>query len=240
MISNLYTWILPAAIFIAAGLSNLGSSVNRKRNPERARRNKVVWFSLNISIALCFISGSVFFVDWPEIIWSLTYLYFTLAALFVFYLVFVYKNIISIPLVFIFTLIVLFFNIYFQEWTELPDSGELGKYRILSFDQNEMKIELSGFGAPPVFLLGESSVLTLTFEVLQIHKILFFINSDSYYRMSHSALEFGFSDIVINFLVEKSFLLSGSIYSIDIEDNALLYQYSIVLDNDQKKISIEN
>ncbi|MDA3939014.1 MAG: hypothetical protein PF693_06875, partial [Spirochaetia bacterium] len=77
MITNLYTWIFPAAVFVAAGIFNLSSSVKRKRNPKRAHGHKIVWFSINISIAFCFIAGSVFFVNWSEIIWSTKYLYFS-------------------------------------------------------------------------------------------------------------------------------------------------------------------
>ncbi len=240
MILNLYTWIFPAAIFTAAGLSNLSSSVKRKRNPERARRNRVVWFSLNISIALCFLTGSVFFVNWQEIVWSLTFLYFFIAVVSISYLGFVFKYTIGLSLVITFALIVLFFNIYLQEWIELPSGGEIGKYRLLSHDQGEVKAEVSVIGSSPVFMQGEGSVLLLNFEVLQFNKMLFFISSDSYYRMTNFLLKSELSDIVINFLVEKSLFLSKNTYAVDIEDNTLLYQYSIVLDIDKKKIFIVN
>lgn len=240
MISNLYTWIFPAALFAAAGLSNLSPSVKRKRNPARAGSNKVVWFSLNISIAFCFLMGSVFFVKWSEIDWSLSYLYYSLAVLGIFYLGFLFKYIIGLPLVFIFTLIVLFFNIYFQDWREVPSGGVIGKYRILSHDTSGVKAEVSGFSSSPVFAKGEGSVLTLNFKVLELDKMLFFIKSGSYYRMADIFFESGLSDLIIDFMAENSFLLSGNTYMIDIADKALLYQYSIVLDIDQKKIFIEN
>lgn len=240
MISNLYTWIFPAAMFTAAGLRNLTSSVKRKRNPAKARRNRVVWFSLNISIAFCFLAGSVFFVDWDGIVWSVLYLYFSLAVLGIFYFGFVFRYIIGLPLVFAFTLVVLFFNIYLQGWTELPVGGDIGQYRLLSnehsFNEHSgVKAEVTITGAVPVFIQGEGSVLSLNFEVLQFNKILFFISSDIYYRMTNLIPEPGFSDLIINYLVEKSFLISGKTYSVSIEDKALLYQYRIILDKNKKK-----
>ena len=227
-------------MFVAAGLNNLSSRVNRKRNPVRAGKNRIVWFSLNISIALCSITGSVFFVNWSEINWSINYIYFSLVFFGIFYFGFLFKYVIGVPLFFVFTCIVLFLNIYLQEWIEIPPGGELGNYRILSHDQNYVKAELTVFGGSPVFLQGESSQVTLGFEVLQFDEMMFFLNSDSYFRMTDPVSKTGFSDLIINTLAENLFLLTENIYTVDIEAKALLYQYTLILDKDQKKIIIEN
>ncbi len=240
MISNFYTWIFPAALFAAAGLSNLSSSVKGKRNPSRAHSNRVVWFSLNISIALCFLTGSVFFVNWSQIDWSVTYLYFSLAVLIIFYLGFIFKYIIGLFIIFIFAFIVLFFNIYLQNWKEIPPGGIISTFRILSSDQDGLKAEISGLGASPLFIEGEGSFITINYNVLELDKVIFFINSDIYYREMYSLSKTGFSESIVNLLARKSFLVSQNTYSINIEDNALLYEYSIILDRDRKKIYIEN
>ena len=54
-----------------------------------------------------------------------------------------------------------FFNIYLQNWREVPSGGVIGNFRILSNDQNGSKAEVYGFGVSPVFIQGEGSVFTL-------------------------------------------------------------------------------
>lgn len=240
MILNLYAWIFPAAFFTAAGLSNLTPCVKGKRNPVRARSNRVVWFSLNISIAFCFMTGSVFFVNWANVVWSMAYLYFSLTVLIIFYLGFIFKYIIGLPIVFIITFLTLFFNIYLQGWKEVPDQGVISRYRILSIDQSGLKAEISGIEASPVILVGEGASLNLGFDVLEFDKMLFFIKSDIYYRLTDLKLEPDISESIIKFMVRNSFLLSWDTYEIDIKNKALLYEYSIVLNRDQKKIYIDN
>ncbi len=240
MILNLYTWIFPAAIFTAAGLSNLISNVKSKRNPVRARSNRIVWFSLNISIAFCFITGSVFFVNWADVVWSMAYLYFSLAVLIIFYLGFVFKYIIGLPLVFVFIFLILFFNIYLQGWKEIPEHGVISQYRILSSDQSGLKAEVSGIEDSPVFLIGEEGALSLSFDVLEFDEMLFFISSDIYYRITDPHSESDFSESIISFMVRNLSLISWDIYEIIIKNKALLYKFNIVLDRDQKKIFIDN
>ena len=50
----------------------------------------------------------------------------------------------------------------------------------------------------------------------------------------------GVSEKVITWLVENSFFLSREKYSIDIGNQALLHLYSVIIDADQKNISIGN
>ena len=239
MILNLYTWIFPAAVFAAAGLGNLSSSVRRKRNPGKARRNRIVWFSLNMSIAFCFLGTSVFFVEWTQLVWSVTYLYFFLIVLIIFYLGFLFKYFIGLPLVFIVAVIVLFFNIYLQDWIAVPDDGILGKYRILSNDQGVIKAELSVLNTPLVFIEKESGPVLLDFEFLEIDRALFFV-AGNYYRMVESAFLPGLSYKIKNFLVQNTFLLSEKKYSVVLLDKVLLYQYRIILDTNGNKIFVEN
>jgi len=240
LITNFYTWIFPAAVFTAAGIFNLSSSVKRKRNPKRARGHRIVWFSINISIAFCFIAASAFFVNWSEFIWSTNYLYFSLIIFVLFYLSFILRYIIGLPLFFLLAVIILFFNIYLQEWRPLPASGVLGQYRILSNDMEEITAELSVFNSKSVFVKEDGSDLFLNFEVLKIDRSLFFIDSNNYYRLVEPSSNLGLADKIIIFLTERTFLLSQDSYSVKLFDEVLFYQYSIVLDLHQKKIIIEN
>ena len=50
----------------------------------------------------------------------------------------------------------------------------------------------------------------------------------------------GFSEKIISFITEKSFFLSKDRYSINIGNQELLHLYSIVIDEDQRNISIGN
>lgn len=240
MISNLYTWIFPAAVFLAAGIFNLSSSVKHKKNPERAVRNRIIWFSLNISIAFCFIAVSSFFVNWSEFVWSSGYLYFSLIVFILFYISFVLRFIIGLPLIILLTLTVLFFSIYFQEWRPVPDHGVLGQYRILSSDKDGVTAELSVFDSSTVFIEGEGTDLVLDFEIMEIDRILFFIASDNYYRISDPLSKAGWADTSVDFIAEKTCLLSREIYSVKIINKALFLLHSIVMDVDHKKIFIGN
>jgi len=238
LILNLYTWIFPAAVFAAAGLGNLSSSVKRKRNPGKARSNRIVWFSLNMSIAFCFLGASVFFVDWSLFEWSVTYLYYFLIVLIIFYLGFLLKYFIGLPLVFIIAVTVLFFNLYLQNWGAVPEDGILGRYRILSNDQGTIKAELSILDPSFVFIEEESGPVVLNFEFLEIDRALFFVTG-SYYRVEEFAYIPGLSNKLIDFLVQNTFFLSEKKYSAVLADTVLLSQYRIILDADGEKIFVE-
>jgi len=238
LILNIYTWIFPAAVFAAAGLSNLSSCVKRKRNPMKARSNRIVWFSLNISTAFCFLGASVFFVEWSQLVLSATYLYYFLTVLIIFYLGFLFKYFIGLPLVFIISVSVLFFNLYLQDWGVVPEDDILGRYRILSNDQGTIKAELSILNTSFVFIEEENGPILLDFEFLEIDRTLFFI-SGNYYRMAQSLFISGLSDKLISFLVDSTFFLSEKKYSVVLLDRVLLSQYQIILDADGEKIFVE-
>lgn len=243
MIFNIYSWIFPAALFAAAGLSNLSSSVKHKRNPVRAGRNRMIWFSINISFALCFLMVSTFIIDWSEVIWSWNHLYFMLAVLSVFYLSFMLRFIIGVPLILFLTTVTLFLNVYLQDWNPASPGDVLAEFRILSNNQSIIKAEVHEREQPVVFIEGEDLNLTLVFESLVINRYLFFIDSDRYYRMITPSLKAdgsGFSDKIISWFAGNSFLLSGYIYNINIGDQSILHLYSVVIDADQKNISIGN
>jgi len=240
LISNLYTWIFPAAVFAAAGIFNLGSSVRRKRDPKRARSNKLIWFSINISIAFCFIAASAFFVNWSEFVWSVKYLYFSLIVFILFYLSFIFRYVIGLPLVFILALIVLFFNTYLQEWRPVNPDRVLGSYRILSNNGEGVAAELSVFNSVSPFIKEDSSDIVLIFEIMEIDRSLFFIDSMRYYRLKNSMTKLNWKEKIINYIVERTFLLSKEDYSVKLSDKVLFFQYSMVLDIYQKKIIIEN
>jgi len=240
LISNLYTWIFPAAVFLAAGLSNLSASVKKKRNKKRAYNNRIVWFSINFSVAFCFLAASSFFVDWSEFVWLPSYLYFFLVVISIFYLIFIYKFIFGLPVLFFLTFIVLFFNIYLQEWRILPDNGVVGWYRLMSHDENEIRAEISSFDSSSVFINKESSDLVLKFELLELDKVLFFIDSNKYYRIADSLTESGVSERIVGFLIKNTFFVSESIYTLEITQFAILHKYNIILDTDRKKIFTDN
>ena len=243
MIFNIYSWIFPAALFAAAGLSNLTSSIKHKRNPERADRNKITWFSINISIALGFLMVSAFIIDWSEVIWSRNHLYFVLVVLSVFYLSFMLRFIIGVPLILFLTTVTLFLNVYLQDWSPADRGDVLAEFRILSKNQSVIMAEIYENEQAVVFVEGEYLNLTLDFESLIINRYLFFTGSDRYYRMitpQIEAAEPGVSEKVITWLVENSFFLSREKYSIDIGNQALLHLYSVIIDADQKNISIGN
>ena len=243
MISNIYSWIFPSAVFAAAGLSNLSSSVKHKRNPDRARRNRIIWFSINISLALGFLMVSAFIIDWSEVIWSRNHLYFGLSVLCVFYLSFMFKFIIGIPLILFFTTIILFLNVYIQDWNPVPSGEVVARFRVLSNDQRGIRAEIQGKKLPVVFIEGEGSSIDLGFEYLIINRTLFFMSSDKYNKMIIPSSEVGglkISDKIISRVADNTFFLSRNIYNITIGEQALLHLYDIVIDSDQKNIYIEN
>jgi hypothetical protein len=240
LISNIYTWIFLAAVFSAAGLSNFSSSVKRKRNPERARRNRIVWFSINISIVFVFFGASVFYVNWQELVLSPTHLYFSIFVFGIFYTGFIFKYIIGLPLIFIFAVIILLFNIYLQNWQAVPSDGILAKYRILSNDISGFKAEISEFDTNAVFIKEISEDLILEFELLEIDKTLFFIESENYYRFADSLVKSDFPDNLIDYISLKTIFLSGKKINVNISNSTLLHQYNILYDWDNKKIVIDN
>ncbi len=243
MISNIYSWIFPAAVFAAAGLSNLTSSVKHKRNPGRARKNRIIWFSINISLVLGLLTVSALIIDWSEVIWSWSHLYFGLAVLCVFYLSFMLKFIVGVPLILFLTTVILFFNVYFLDWNSFYDVEVVAEFRILSNDQRGIRTEIQRIDLPLVFIEGEGSSVDLVFEFLIINRALFFMTSDKYYRMITPSSELTapeISDKIISWLVERSFFLSRNIYNIIIGEQELLHLYNIIIDSDQKNIYIEN
>ncbi|MCK5198768.1 MAG: hypothetical protein KAR21_10475 [Spirochaetales bacterium] len=243
MIFNIYSWIFPAALFTAAGLSNLTSGSKHKRNPARADRNKIIWFSINISIALGFLMVSAFIIDWSGVIWSRGHLYFGLAVFSVFYLSFMMRFIIGIPLILFLTAATLFLNVYLQSWNPASGGEVLAEFRILSKNQSVVIAEIYENEQAVVFVEGENLNLVLDFESIIISRYLFFTGSDSYYRMITPQIkeaEPGVSEKIITWLADNSFFLSRAGYSIDIGNQALLHLYSVVIDPDQKNISIGN
>ena len=243
MISNIYSWIFPAAFFAAAGLSNLTSSVKHKRNPERARNNRIIWFSINISLALGLLIISAFIINWSEVIWSRYHLYFGLAVLCVFYLSFMLKFIVGVPLILFLTTVMLFFNVYFQDWNSFYNTEVVAEFRILSNDQRGIRTEIQRIELPLIFIEGEGSSVDLVFECLIISRALFFMTSDKYYRMITPPLEAAAPEIpdrIISWFVENSFFLSRNIYNITIGEQTLLHLYNIRIDSDQKNIYIDN
>lgn len=243
MIFNIYSWIFPAAVFAAAGMSNLTSSIRHKRNPDRADRNRIIWFSINISIALVFLMVSTIIIDWSEVIWSRDHLYFVLTVLCVFYLSFMMKFIIGIPLILFLSLTTLFLNVYLQDWNPASGGDVLAEFRILSKNQNVIMAEIYENEQAVVFVEGEHLNLTLDFESIIINRYLFFTGSDRYFRMISPLLDVAEPDVsekIITWLVENSFFLSKNRFSIDIGNMALLHLYSVIIDADQKNISIGN
>ncbi len=243
MIFNIYSWIFPAAVFAAAGLSNLTSSVKYKRNPDRAVRNRIIWFSLNISFSIGLLAVSAFIFNWSEVDWSINHLYFALAVFTAFYLSFMMKFIIGVPLILFLSAAVLFFTIYLQDWNPASSGDILAGFRILSNSQNTIMAEVHERGQPVVFIEGEDLKLTLVFESLIISRYLFFIDSKRYYKMITSSSEVnksGFQDRIIIWLASNTSLVSRFVYKIDIGDQPLLHLYSIEIDADQKNISIGN
>ena len=243
MIFNIYSWIFPAAVFAAAGLSNLTSSVRHKRNPDRAVRNRIIWFYLNISFSIGLLAVSAFIVDWSEVNWSMNHLYFTLAVFSVFYLSFMMKFIIGVLVILLLAAAVLFFNVYLQDWNSASSGDVLAGFRILSNNKNIIIAEVHERGQPVVFIEGQDLKLTLFFESLIISRYLFFIDSARYYKMittSSEADKSGFQDKIVAWLASNTFLVSQSVFKIDIGDRPLLYYYNVEIDADQKNISIGN
>lgn len=243
MIFNIYSWIFPAAVFTAAGLSNLTFRIRHKRNPVGAGRNRIIWFSINISLALGILMMSTFIIDWSAVVWSRDQLYFGLSVMGVFYLSFMMKFIIGVPLVLLLTVSTLFLNVYLQDWNPASAGDLLAEFRILSNNQSVIMAEVSAKKRPLVFLEGKKSKLTLIFESLIINRYLFFIDSPRYFRMVSdlSSPEIpGLTDKIIDWLVLNSFFISKAIYSVDIGDQSLLHLYHIVIDEDYKNISIGN
>lgn len=240
MILNLYTWIFPAAVFIAAGLSNITAGIKKKRNKKRKHSSWIVWFSINFSIAFCFLTASVFFVDWSEVVWSSLYIYFSLIVIAVFYFIFIYKFILGIPVVLFLTIIVLFFNIYLQAWNILPENGVVGWYRLMSYDGNVIRAEISSFDSPSFFIYKESTDLNLKFELLELDRSLFFIDSNRYCRIAEPLIEKGVSERIFEYLIENTFFVSQSIYTLEITQFSILHKNNIIIDIDQKKIFTDN
>ena len=185
---------------------------------------------------------SAFIIDWSEVIWSRDHLYFGLAVLGVFYLSFMMKFIIGVPLVIFLTIGILFFNVYLQDWSPASEGDVLAEFRILSNNQSVIMAEVYENEQPVVFIEGENLNLTLTFESLIINRYLFFIGPARYYRMVTplEAEEPGFSDKIFSWVTANTFLLSRSMYNIDIGDQSRLHLYSVVIDADQENISIGN
>jgi hypothetical protein len=239
LISNIYSWIFPAAIFTAAGLSNLSTRVKRKRNPSRAGHNKIVWFSINISIAIALLAASVFFVDWRAIDWSQTHLYFSLAIFVVFYISFVFKYITGIPIILV-LVIILFFRVYIQDWKEISPGDIIAEYRVLSNDHGRLKAEIYMSEQSVLFIEGADSDLSLTFEAMEMDKTMFFVPYQYYFRLMNSHSSKDISDKIINFLSDKTFLIDNIVYSVDILESDLLNKYSVVYQSEPGNIFIEN
>lgn len=119
-------------------------------------------------------------------------------------------------------------------------SGVLGQYRILSNDKNAIIVELSLFDTMPVFVKEEEADISLNFEIMEVDRFLFFVNSNSYYRVTKPLFEMGLADKIINYTADKTFFLSVDNYSVKLSSEAIFLQYDIVFDMDQKKIIIEN
>jgi hypothetical protein len=239
LISNIYSWIFPAAIFVAAGLSNLITRVKRKHNPSRAGHNKIVWFSINISIAIALLAASVFFVDWRAIDWSQTHLYFSLTIFVVFFISFVFKFITGIPIILV-LVIILFFRVYIQDWKEISPGDIIAEYRILSNDQGRLKAEVYMSEQSVLFIEGAESNLSLSFEALEMDKTMFFVPHKYYFRLMDSPSPIGISGEIINFLSGKTFLLDNKVYSVNILGSDLLHKYSVVYKGEPGNIFIEN
>ena len=239
MISNLYFWIFPAAVFSAAGFSSLSYIFLRKKSQNISGSNRIVWIFLNLSIAFIFFIGSVFFVNWENLIWSWSYIYFFLIFLVLFYFGFIFKLIVGFPLFFSLSVIVMFLTIYLYSWNIVPPNGEIAHYRLLSTVDSKIKAELYGIKKEPLFMENTGDSIHLELVTIKTTSILFFIKPDLYYKWSVNSVDFGFFDKIIDYLAEKTFFLSKRTYSINIGKEPILYLYSIVFSPDNK-IIIEN
>ena len=239
MISNLYFWIFPAAVFTAAAFSNFSFMILRKKSEKNFGSISVVWIFLNLSIAFIFFIGSVFFVNWKDLTWDWSYISFFLVFLIAFYFGFIFKLIVGIPLLFSLTVIIMFFTMYFSDWNPVPTNGEVAQYRILSTSDRLIKAELYGIKKEPLFVEGSGNSINLKFSTLKTNSVLFFIKPDLYYKWFQASYKTDFFENIVNFLTEKTFFLSKENYSVVINKNTILYLYRIIFSPDNKKIIIE-
>ncbi len=236
MIANIYSWIFPAVFFAAAGMYEftlaLFSWVKHRKDSSR----RVVWFYILISASIGILTVSAFFVDWSQVEWNLYHLYFGVFFLVIFYFGFLFKFILGFPLVVLLAAVVLLFNLYFQEWNPIGRDNPVATFRVLSRNNDGVKLELKSPGLPLRFSEADSSSLDLSFEIIKVNKMLFLSKESFYSRiipLSENSSENSLLDSLLSWTESASFLLSRRIYTVTIGKESLLYKYAVIIEPEE-------
>ncbi len=237
MITNIYSWIFPAAFFAAAGMYEITLALFSRIKQREGWSKRLIWFYIFISVSLGILTVSAFFTNWAMVGWSIHHLYFSIFFLLVFYFGLLFKSVIGLPLIILLFGIVIFFNLYFKDWNPIGRENPVLVFRVLSRDGSGVKMELQGPGSALQFSEADKQNVNLSFEVIQVDKIFFFSKESFYSRripVGEAPSDNNFLYRIVDWIESDTFLLSRSVLDISIGDQPLLYKYAVIIDSPEK------
>lgn len=185
ILASPFAWLFVSALFLGASLQR---AVRRARyprfigdDPERARTAKWLFFSLYLSLAVIAALGAVF-VPGPEKMRDMRLAYFFLASSAFFFLAFRFKKSIGTLSLFLILALVLVVMLFVRSLTALTGETEIGRVRVLTAREGQMKLEIIAARGEPVIRGMSGTYFAPVVKVVIFDDYFVFLGAKTWYR----------------------------------------------------------
>jgi hypothetical protein len=146
LVSSPFFWISLSAFFCSAAVAFSSLNAKRWKNPQKIRSRKIIFFSVFMSVAVAAATLAIF-IPGPEKILNIKLLYFFGVLAAVFFAAVRFPRAIGIPFAFLCLLSVVFTSLVLKPWHPLRETQIIGKFRVLSRQEDGITVEYIGVGA---------------------------------------------------------------------------------------------
>ncbi len=146
LVSSPFFWIALSALFCAAAASFSTLNAKKWKKPQKIRSRKIIFFSVFMSAAVAAAALGIF-VPGPEKIVNIKLLFFFGALVLIFFAAVRFPRSIGIPFAFLCLLLAAFVSLLLQPWHPLRETQMIGKFRVLSRQQDSITVEYIDFGS---------------------------------------------------------------------------------------------
>jgi hypothetical protein len=190
-----FPWVFGVGLFCAAALNRALRPASyprwRASDPERALAAKWSLFTLYLALAVALALAAVF-VPGAQKIRDMRLLYFFLATLAFFFLVFRFKRSVGPAAVILLFALVITVVLFLQSLSAFTGETDIGRVRVLGLEPSSMKLEIIPAGKEPVITTMAGSYFAPVVRVVIFDDYFVFLGAKTWYRfegMSSFAVE---------------------------------------------------
>jgi hypothetical protein len=184
VIGSPYSWLFVSALFLGAALQRATLRARPRflgDDPERARTAKWLYFSFFLSLSVVLILGAIF-VPGPQRFKEVRLLYFFLGSTALFFLVFRFKRSAGLTAVLLALALVFVLAMFLRSLAAFTGETEIGRVRVLSARDGEMKLELVAPPREPVILSMDGLYFAPIVKVVIFDDVFVFLGARTWYR----------------------------------------------------------